>query len=177
MVVGVTVDPPLPRGVAVGVDSDLLPPATAVGTADGRTSSCVDVASFGDGTTIRGGWAEAANSEVALAERNPSDRRRFIMGWPRPMPACDVVIMERPEPGWKVGIPAKVPATVLGAGAVVRGSAVPAAPTPLAANCWRKEERRDCSRRERVPPNTDEEGWGVTGPARDRADSLLLVLR
>ena len=100
------------------------------------------------------------------------------------MPACDVVVMERPEPGWKVGIPGKVPAVlVVGLGAVVRGSVVPVmpkpptAPAPLAANCWRKEERRDCSRRERVPPNTDEEGWGVTGPARDRADSLLLVLR
>ena len=169
----------LPRGVAVGVVLELLPPATAAERADGRTSSCVDAASFGDGTTIRGGWAEAANSEAALAERNPSDRRRFITGWPRPMPACDVVVMERPEPGWKVGIPAKVPAVlVVGAEAVVRGSAVvTAAPAPLAANCWRKEERRDCSRRERVPPNTDEEGWGVTGPARDRADSLLLVLR
>ena len=37
MVGGATVDLPLPRGVVVGVDSELLPPAT-VGTADGGTS-------------------------------------------------------------------------------------------------------------------------------------------
>ena len=87
-----TVDLPLPRGVVVGVDSELLPPAT-VGTADGGTSidgsdgtvgkpvavgrpvAVVDV-----GVATVAAAEEAAKREVALAERNPSDRRRFIMG-------------------------------------------------------------------------------------------------
>ena len=83
--VGVTVDLPLSRGVVVGVDdSELLPPLTTVGTTDGDISS-VDTASCGcggggGGTGTRGACAAAAKREVALAERNPSDRRRFIMG-------------------------------------------------------------------------------------------------
>ena len=82
MVVGFTVDLSSCGGVVVGDDSELLPPAFAVDTAAGGTVA-VAVAWLGDGTpaAARGeGWAEAAKSEVALAERNPSERRRFIRG-------------------------------------------------------------------------------------------------
>ena len=80
----------------------------------------------------------AVISDAAPAERKPSDRRRWrlVRGWPRPKLWCM---------GWcweEVVLVVAILAPVL---------LLPMWAT-LLANCWRKLERRVCSRRERATP-------------------------
>ena len=115
----------------------------------------------------------AVISDAAPAERKPSDRRRrrLVRGWPRPKLWCM---------GW-CGEEVVLVALVV---AILAPVLLPMWAT-LLANCWRKVERRDCSRRERATPSEDR--WDVAGsagwwgwecgPARDRADNRRLTFR
>jgi len=80
----------------------------------------------------------AVISDAAPAERKPSDRLRWrlVRGWPQPKLWCmgwcweEVVLV----------VAILAPMLLLPMWAA------------LLANCWRKVERRDCSRRERATP-------------------------